>query len=57
MKPHVANMKAEGALANPKENEVHLFLPTFLLKRKKMQTPYLTLLEEKNLCCPQMVKT
>lgn len=57
MKPHVADIKVEGALTNPKENEVHLFLPTPLLKRKKMQTPHLTLLEEKIPCCPQMVKT
>lgn len=57
MKPHVANIKVEGALANPKENEVHLFLPTPLTKRKKMQTPHLTLLEEKIPCYPQMVTT
>lgn len=57
MKLYVANMKVEGALANPKQNEAHLFHPTPLLKRKKMQTPHLTLLEEKIPCCPQMVKT
>lgn len=57
MKPHVANIKVEGALANLKENEVHLFLPALFLKRKKMQTPHLTPLEEKIPCCPQMVKT
>jgi len=57
MKPHVANMKVKGALANPNENQVHFFLPTPLLKRNKMKTPHLTLLEGKIPCCPQMVKT
>lgn len=56
MKPHVASIKVEGAAANPKENEAHPFHPKPLLKREKMHTPHLTLLEEKISCCPQMVK-
>lgn len=27
MKPHVANIKVEGALVNPNENQVHFFFP------------------------------
>lgn len=35
MKPHIANIKVEGALANPRENEAHLFLPAPPLQKKE----------------------